>query len=380
MKKLMIIVPNLRLGGQERVAVNTAEIMLEEYEVTLVLFDNSEPAFDFKGRLIDIKVPAKPGKIAKIINVINRVLKVSKLKRALGIDYCISFGESANIVNVLSKGRTKVITSIRGYANLSAGGKDSFIYRHSDRVICCSKEIKARYDKLFDGLDNAVALYNPYDVERIKFLGKEEVKDVIFEPNTIITHGRLEKVKNYTRLIKAFSIVNDNIPSSCLLIIGEGSERLRLENLVKKFKLEKSVRLIGFRKNPFAYIAKATLYVLSSLNEGFPNALVEGMVFLPAVAVDCKTGPREIFDNEVGGEQCTGIEETKHGILVKQTKTLEESDIIEEDDKKLAEAIMRIIEDKKMLKKYREASAKRIEEFSFEHYKGELIKILEEIE
>ena len=149
-------------------------------------------------------------------------------------------------------------------------------------------------------------------------MGEEAVNDVVFTENTIIAHGRLEKVKNYARLIKAVYLARQEIKDISLVIIGEGSERERLEDLVKKFGLEGFAELIGFRKNPFAYISKSKLYVLSSLNEGFPNALVEGMCFLPSVSVDCKSGPREILNCEVGGEKCVGVEYGLYGILVQQ--------------------------------------------------------------
>lgn len=378
MKKLMIIVPNLRLGGQERVAVNTAIIMSEVYEVVLITFDNSESAYDWKGKIIDIKVPAKEGKLFKIINVQQRVSKIKKLKKELDIEYSISFGESANIVNVLSKDSEKVITSVRGYTNLSARLMDRYIYGHSDIVICCSNEIKVKFDKLFRNMGKSRVLYNPYDIDLLKTLGKEEVTDIDFSRNIIITHGRLEKVKNYTRLIKAFSVVKEEIRDTSLVIIGEGSERNRLESLVKILGLENSVRLIGFRRNPFAYISKSVLYVLSSLNEGFPNALVEGMVFLPVVAVDCKSGPREILNAEIGGEKCINLEEAQCGILVKQSEKREQLDYIDEDDIVLADAIIKILKDKNRLKQYRDVAVKRVADFSFEHYRRELTKILEE--
>ena len=379
MKKIMLIVPNLRLGGQERIAVNTAEIMSDKYEVTLITFDNSEPVYEWNGKIIDIKVPAKAGKISKVINVLKRVSKVKKLKKILNIDYSISFGESANIVNTISKYRERVITSIHGYANLHIRPIDKYIYNHSDRVICCSREIKARYNRLFVKLDNARVLYNPYDINTIKTLVIEDVEDIKFDENTIITHGRLEKVKNYSRLIKAFSLVKENINNVKLIIVGEGSERKNLEALIERLNIENSVKLLGFRKNPFAYIAKSSLYVLSSINEGFPNSLVEGMAFLPAVAVDCKSGPREILNDEVGGEQCLDIEEAAYGILVKQTDKSETSFEIEEDDNRLAEAIIEILTDNNKLKSYKELANKRAKEFSFENYKRELIRILEEI-
>lgn len=377
MKRLLIIVPNLRLGGQERVAVNTAEIMSDDYEVTLLTFDNFEPAYEWNGSFIDIDVPAKPGKLIKVINVIRRAMKVKSIKCRLGIDFCMSFGESANIINVLSRSRGKVLTSIRGYSNLLSRPIDKFIYGHSDKVICCSKEIKDKYDKLFIKYHNSEALYNPYDITRLKVLGNEKIEDFVSLGYTIITHGRLEKVKNYARLIKAISIVKEKIENVRLVIIGEGSEKNNLEELVRDLGLENNVSLPGFQSNPFAYLAKSDLYVLSSLNEGFPNALVEGMIFLPVVAVDCKSGPREILNDEVGGEQCSGFEEAKYGILVKQTSNLEFKNDIDEDDDVLAEAIANMLLNKDKLLEYKRLSAKRVNDFSVESYRIKLVKILE---
>ena len=369
MKKLLIIVPNLRLGGQERVAVNTAKILSNDYDVTLLTFDNSEPAYEWQGNLIDIQVPA---------NVVRRKWKVKTIKKKIGIDYSISFGESANIVNVLSRGKEKVFTSIRGYSNLFSRVLDKYIYEHSDRVICCSKEIKEKYDKLFFGIANSEVLYNPYNINSLKNLGCEEVDDIKFSNYTVVTHGRLQKVKNYRRLIKAFSLVREKIIEARLIIIGEGEERKYLEELINELKLGESVKLIGFRKNPFAYIAKSNLYVLSSLHEGFPNALVEGMNFLPVVAVDCKSGPREILNDEVGGERCLYIEEAKYGILVKQSNISDCSNNIDEGDKIMAEAIIDLFSDEEKLAHYRQVAAIRVNDFSEENYRCKMIKILEE--
>jgi len=230
----MLIVPNLRLGGQERVAVNTAEMLSNRYKVTMLTFDNSEPAYEWSGNLIDIKIPAKPNIILKVINVLKRAWKVKKIKKMLGIDYTISFGESANIVNVISRNGDKIITSIHGYADLSQKLMDKYIYMNSDKVICCSEEIKSKYDSLFADYGNAVTLYNPYDINYIKKMGEEAANDVVFTENTIIAHGRLEKVKNYARLIKAVYLARQEIKDISLVIIGEGSERERLEDLVKK--------------------------------------------------------------------------------------------------------------------------------------------------
>ena len=167
MKKILLIVPNLQIGGQERVAVNTAKILSDTFEVTLLIFDDAEAVYEWDGNIININIPARPSKLSKIINVLKRVSIVRRLKKKLGIDYCISFGESANIVNTMSRCGDRVLTSIHGYANLFSRPIDKFIYSQCDRVICCSKEIKNKYDRLFAKYNNSIVLYNPYDIDEI---------------------------------------------------------------------------------------------------------------------------------------------------------------------------------------------------------------------
>ena len=117
----------------------------------------------------------------------------------------------------------------------------------------------------------------------------------------VIGIGRLRKAKNFEVLIKAFAIVRRQ--RSCrLVILGEGGERSHLESLIKELNLEGSVKLYGHVKNPFAYLQRAALFVLSSRFEGSPNVLIEALALgVPAVATDCHSGPREILGSGVYG-------------------------------------------------------------------------------
>lgn len=220
-------------------------------------------------------------------------------------------------------------------------------------------------------------LYNPYDIEEMIRKANEPVDDFNFSGKVIITHGRLEKVKNYPRLIKAFSLVRKRIPEARLLMIGEGSERVRLEELIANLGLKDDVSMIGFRSNPFCYLSKSSLYVLSSYSEGFPNSLIEGMTFLPAVSVDCKSGPREILSDGSYDSECGGIEETDYGILVKQSDTREFNWEITEDDRILSEAICRMLENQDKYHSFKEKAHERIMQYSFGAYKDKLKIILE---
>lgn len=117
----------------------------------------------------------------------------------------------------------------------------------------------------------------------------------------ILSAGRLRKQKDFETLLRAFALVRAK--RACqLIILGEGSERRSLEVLVQKLGLRGQVLLPGHRSNPFAYMRRAALFVLSSRFEGSPNVLIEALaVGVPVVATDCHSGPREILANGAYG-------------------------------------------------------------------------------
>ena len=117
----------------------------------------------------------------------------------------------------------------------------------------------------------------------------------------VISVGRLAKQKNFPLLLKAFSLVVERV-DACLIIVGEGSERAELEELINELGLKDRVDLPGYRENVHPYVARSDLFVLSSDFEGMPNALVEAIaVGVPVVSTDCLSGPGEILQQGEGG-------------------------------------------------------------------------------
>src|SRR5690606_7014711 len=103
---------------------------------------------------------------------------------------------------------------------------------------------------------------------------------------------------DFLTLIRAFARVRATRNDARLVILGEGEQREEIERLVAELGLKPHVSLPGFVKNPYAYMARAAVFVLSSRWEGFPNVLVEAMaVGVPVVATDCMAGPAEILEN-----------------------------------------------------------------------------------
>lgn len=115
------------------------------------------------------------------------------------------------------------------------------------------------------------------------------------QPPALLAVGRLQMQKDYPTLIRAFAQVRRRRRAR-LLILGEGKERPRLEGLIKELGLEQDVSLPGFVMNPYAYMARASLFVLSSRWEGLPTVLIEALCCgTPVVSMDCPSGPREIL-------------------------------------------------------------------------------------
>lgn len=122
------------------------------------------------------------------------------------------------------------------------------------------------------------------------------------DPNTILAVGRLAWQKGFDILLHAFAqsgLVDKGVR---LVILGDGLERKRLENLARELGLNHAVAMPGVVPNPEIWMGLATVFVLPSRYEGFPNALLESMSMgCPAIAADCDSGPREIIRHGENG-------------------------------------------------------------------------------
>jgi glycosyltransferase involved in cell wall biosynthesis len=118
----------------------------------------------------------------------------------------------------------------------------------------------------------------------------------------LLAVGRLGEEKRFDRVIDAFAKLADRYPGWDLVILGEGSQRAALEVQRNKLGLDARIHLPGRVGNLADWYRRASLYVMSSRFEGFPNSLLEALAYgVPSVAVDCETGPRDILRSEVDG-------------------------------------------------------------------------------
>ncbi|GKX31759.1 glycosyl transferase [Vallitalea longa] len=177
---------------------------------------------------------------------------------------------------IIKKIRNYILPKLDGFVFQTKGAKKYF-----------SKKIQKR----------SIVIHNPLYIKYETYPFKNE-KDT-----RIISVGRLSNQKNHKLLINAFSIIAQEFPDYTLEIYGEGVLELELKLLIKEKKLENRVKLMGTTKEILRKIYGTSMFVLPSLYEGMPNALMEAMALgIPCISADCPPGgPKELINNGENG-------------------------------------------------------------------------------
>lgn len=375
-KKIMLIVPMLHQGGFERICALTGKLLKDRQEVYLVIFSDKDMIYDVTGvNLINLDLGAVDSKVGKMLNVVKRVRQLKKLKKKLGIDISYSFGLTANLANTLSKCQEKVWVGIRGYGALQETKKMQLFCKKADVVVSCTKVMDEDINAMFTPKASAV-LYNPCNLEEINRLVKEATEEkfdtFLSRPGKlIVSMGREDDLKCFWHLIKSFYLLKKELLDARLMIIGEG-EYTEYRKLAEDLGIEKDILFTGVQKNPFALLAKADVYALTSETEGFPNALIEAMACgLPCVSVNCKTGPAEILNEDF--EKCSRQDQVYQGDygIITPIFTGEKNlqpDCFTKEEEIFAEEMRKLLQDEKLLSHYKEKAMHRAGDFGMEAY------------
>jgi glycosyltransferase involved in cell wall biosynthesis len=148
--------------------------------------------------------------------------------------------------------------------------------------------------------DRIEVVYNPVITPAFLELAHRNADHPWFapgQPPVVLGVGRLTPAKDFPTLVRAFAQVRQRRPAR-LMIVGEGPERARLEALIAELRIGDDTALPGFRENAAAYMAAASVFVLSSAWEGLPTVLIEALAAgSRVVSTDCPSGPREILQD-----------------------------------------------------------------------------------
>ena len=344
--KILLLIPNLNLGGAQRVFQQHGIALAKHYEVREAVFSLAHGhAYPSGNPIVELGVGGGGGTLTKLRNFWRRVTRLRALKQSFRPDVVISHLEGADFVSLLAGGPGRRILCIHGskMADPSAQGIAGlarrlpvrFLYNRADRIVTVSRDLTpelvgmgvdpTRLETINNGFDLAAieaAAAVPLDPADAALFGDVPV---------LVTVGRLAPQKNQGRLIAAFAALRATRPAR-LVLVGDGDLRGPLVAQAQALRLTvwdraagegsstaPDVVFTGARDNPFNLVRAADLFVLSSDFEGFPLALCEAMASGCAVAsADCPTGPREIIspDSALPATAITRPEQGPYGVLL----------------------------------------------------------------
>ena len=379
MKKIAILINRLSDGGSERIASTISLNLPNEYQQHLLITMPERINYGHHCDIVRLNYEQSNRPFRKIKNLFKKlrlIHQIKKFKKNNYITSTISFGHSYNIYNILSKSNDKVILTIHTIPSLHKTFKRFFarkfvkyLYKYADIIIVVSKYIKYDLNTNFNILSNKIKVINNlFNIDNIRSTALEPIDEKyydLFDKEVIILVGRISPEKGQEHLIKAFSTIHKSLPDSILIFLGfttDGSYKNKLHDLIRSLGLKGKVKFIDFQKNPYKFIKRSKLTVVSSLYEGFSNIIVESMCCkIPVISVDCKSGPREIISPRSDiFSKANNIEYCEYGILTPE--------IIKDHDNSfqiecLGNAILSLMKNNNLYKKYSDMGKFRAMDF-----------------
>jgi len=310
--KIALLVSFSGQGGVERLMLNLCEGLLDlGHPVDLLAIKRKSPHLKGSPQGLNI-VPLRATHTYTSLPEVVRYLRSERPHALLAVKDRAN--QVAILAGKLARTSTRIAVEIQTTISAALGDKWSLrkaawylpmrlLYPLADVVVAVSDGV-ARDLVEITGLprERIQVLHNPAVSGGMFRLAQEPVDHPWYRDTStpvITAMGRLTRQKDFPTLIRAFARVRSQLPCR-LMILGEGRDRAMLSELTRSLGVAEDVALPGFVVNPYPFLGRASLFVISSLWEGSPTALTEAMALgVPVVATDCPSGPREILR---GGE------------------------------------------------------------------------------
>ena len=358
-KSIAFVINSLEGGGAERVICNLMRTMQDIFteqtcKVYLVLLDDLPEEQQCPDYVEKITLDAR-GKLVPSYRQLNQWVKQHNP------DLLVSFLTRSNVVSTLIGKRYDIPTIISERVNTSshfATSRTGFISKFMVKMVypkatCVVPVSQGVMQDLIDNYavpkEKCTVMYNAYDQAVLAEKANQPVADLPNKPY-FIGIGRLVPNKNFSLMIKAFA---KSASQRDLVILGQGPELPTLKALATELGVESRVRLLGFRENPYPYLAHADYLVSTSNAEGFPNGIAEAMCLgKPVIATNCQSGPAEILTGD-NNTQTDSYLTAEHGILCKV------------NDLDSVKSAIDVMEEKDTIGKYQKRSQQRAATFSY---------------
>ncbi len=317
MKSVLFLIPTLDRGGAENVLVNLVNCLDQnKYHITVqTLFDRDSQknqlhrGIEYKSFLY--KQFHGNSRLQAIIPA-QLLYRVIVKKR---YDIIISYleGPSTHVISGCPYKDTKKLAWVHVEMDtakqLSVGfrsiGKAVDTYRKLDRIVFVANTVKRKFEKIADSVfHNSEVIYNTVNSDEIREKARESIEDVHFSKTefNMISVGRIIHAKGFDRLARIQKQLNDDGFHCHTYILGKGSEETVIKQYIQENDLTDSFTFLGFKDNPYKYVARSDLFVCSSRREGFSTAVTEALILgVPVLSTNC-SGAFELLGehNEYG--------------------------------------------------------------------------------
>ncbi len=314
--KVALLVGTLNSGGAEKMMVQLANAFYNAgVSVDLLLVNKTGPF------LKEVQPGVQIHNLSAVKGVKSVIFDLRKFLRKNEVDAVISTQPHVNsILGFASFGISKrpliimreASTPSHKYSGINS--VSTFLYkkgyRFADHYVAVSEGVKKDMMGVYNLPESKItAIHNPVIDNSIEKLSKQKTGDPWFddpEKPIILAIGRVVPLKNHSMLIKAFARVRE-FKDVRLVILGDNllapDHTKVLIQLIQDLHLSNHIKLPGFVPNPFSYLSRASLFVLSSDYEGLPGTLIQALACgCPVVSTDCPSGPAEILNNDRYGK------------------------------------------------------------------------------
>ena len=356
---VLILSTALSGGGAEYVARLMAENISRS---SCVLFENQAGIASNKYSIHAIPYIKLNWPIAKITLNLYRLIYVQWAKLRMQPFATISHLEGPNFTNLLTIGGGRKIIIVhnslnKNYSNATEFGRTKqllarWLYSRADRIIGVSNDICEELVNDYDVTRHRLCVIeNPIDIEKIKKLSKARFydwRDELLKQDYLVNVASLTEQKNHELLIHVYSRIVRHFPDLKLILIGKGDKESEIRCLCNKLGLEiygggarsvpgicsSQVFLLGFQENPYPFIEKSRLFVMTSHWEGMPITLLESMALgKPIVISDCSSSIRDVMAGKacnVSDDAETFCERTKYGYLIRHNNLVNYSEFTQD--------------------------------------------------